>query len=245
MASRDRLISSPFSKIVEVENMKKNAGEPQNAISIAKMRERGTEVMGLGAGYTWHDDPRRLVFMLSRYKFVAKMLEGAEHVLEVGCGDGFGTRIVAQAVSRVTGIDFDPAYINSANETKNIRYHINFYPHDMLEGPVPEKYDAVFPLDVLEHINQYDEEKFILNCVHGLKQNGVCIIGMPSLESQPYASEGARIGHVNCKEQSTFKALMMKFFSNVFMFAVNDEVVHTGFSKMAHYNIALCCNRIK
>ena len=48
------------------------------------------------------------MFMLSRYKFVAKMLAGLEHVLEIGCGDAFGTRIVTQAVKRVTGIDFDP-----------------------------------------------------------------------------------------------------------------------------------------
>lgn len=40
--------------------------------------------------------------MLFRYKFVSKMLAGLDHVLEIGCGDGFGARIVAQAVNRVT-----------------------------------------------------------------------------------------------------------------------------------------------
>jgi SAM-dependent methyltransferase len=223
--------------------MMKSLGEPQNAKSIALMKERGPEILGMGTGFTWHDDPRRLVFMLSRYKFVAKMLEGRKKVLEVGCGDGFGARIVAQAVEKITGIDFDPSYIQSAKETCNSRWHIDFYQHDVLDGPVVGSFDAVFALDVLEHIQKYDEEKFLHNCLHGLEDHGVCIVGMPSLESQPYASEGAKIGHVNCKEQFGLKVLMEKFFGNVFMFSANDEMIHTGFSKMSHYNIALCCGK--
>ena len=35
------------------------------------------------------NDPRRLGITLSRYKFVGKMFEGFESVLEVGSGDGF------------------------------------------------------------------------------------------------------------------------------------------------------------
>lgn len=221
----------------------KRRGEPVTAIITATMREIGPQVMGVGAGYTWHDDPKRLVFQLSRYKFVSKMLAGLDHVLEVGCADGFGARIVAQAVNRVTGIDFDPDYIASATATASSRYPVTFFQHDVLEAPVEGAFDAVFALDVLEHINQADEEKFIRNRIKGLAPNGVCIIGMPSLESQPYASAGARMGHVNCKEQPDLKALTRKFFHNVFMFSANDEMVHTGYSKMSHYNFALCCGR--
>ena len=221
--------------------MSQRKGEPVSENIVATMAARGPEVMGVCGGFTWHDDPRRLVFMLSRYKFVAKMLAGLDHVLEIGCGDGFGTRIVAQAVKRVTGIDFDPVYIRSAVATVNPRWPANFYWHDVLEAPVQGTFDAVFALDVLEHIDQTQEERFLRNGLHGLVPHGVCIIGMPSLESQPYASAGARMGHVNCKEQPDLKALMQKFFHNVFMFSANDEVVHTGYSKMSHYNFVLCC----
>lgn len=223
--------------------MANTRGEPQNIANTSVMLKRGSEVFGHGAGFTWHDDPRRLVFMLSRYKFVAKMMDGLDHVLEIGCGDGFGARIVAQAVKRVTGIDFDPAYIESANATANPRWPVTFREHDLLEEPVEGTFDGVFALDVLEHIQQDKEELFIRNGIKGLTEHGICIFGMPSLESQPYASAGAKIGHVNCKEQPALKALMQTFFHNVFMFSANDEVVHTGYSKMAHYNIALCCGK--
>ena len=50
---------------------------------------------GRMTSHAWRDDPKRLGFTLARYKFVAKMLAGYEQVLEVGCGDGFASVVVA------------------------------------------------------------------------------------------------------------------------------------------------------
>ena len=80
--------------------MQKREGEAQYAEVIAEMRRRGPEKLGLMSGWGWYDDPKRLAFTLARYKFVSKMLAGLDDVLEVGCGDGFGSRIVAQSVGQ-------------------------------------------------------------------------------------------------------------------------------------------------
>ena len=95
-------------------------------------------------------------------------------------------------------------------------------------------------LDVLGHITQELESLFLTNVCLSLKKNGCAIIGMPSLESQIYASAGNREGHVNCKSGNQLQALLLQYFEHVFLFSMNDEVVHTGFSKMAHYLLALC-----
>jgi hypothetical protein len=42
--------------------------------------------------------------------------------------------------------------------------------------------------------------------------------------------------------QSNFRRLTQKYFHNVFMFSMNDEVVHTGYHKMAHYLVAIGCS---
>lgn len=76
-----------------------------------------------------------------------------------------------------------------------------------------------------------------------LEPQGAAVIGMPSLESQDYASPISKQGHVNCKTMPDFKATMERHFHNVFMFSMNDEVVHTGYHKMAHYLIALCAGK--
>ena len=71
----------------------------------------------------------------------------------------------------------------------------------------------------------------------------VLIIGFPSLESQKHASLESKIGHVNCKNGEDLKKTCNHYFKNVFLFSMNDEVVHTGFQKMAHYFLIICCNK--
>src|SRR5665213_1394034 len=74
-----------------------------------------------------------------------------------------------------------------------------------------------------------------------LAESGVLIVGSPSLESQPYGSPQSKAGHINCKTGSELKRLLERHFKTVFLFSMNDEVVHTGFYPMAHYLLALCC----
>ena len=69
---------------------------------------------------------------------------------------------------------------------------------------------------------------------------GILILGTPSRESQPYASEPSREGHVNVKTQAALRALCERHFTTVFLLGMNDEVVHTGFGPMCHYLWALC-----
>lgn len=217
--------------------------EPQYDLLYHVKEKHGIAQLGLMVNESWNQDPRRTLFTLARYKFVSKMFAGRESVLEVGCADAFGTRIVQQTVGRVTAVDFDPLFVQDVKQRMNPHWEFEVAVHDMLSGPVPGSFDAVYALDVLEHIEISDEEKFLANCLGSLRPNGVAIFGMPSLESQPYASPQSKEGHVNCKSMPVMKELMEKFFHTVFMFSMNDETVHTGYHKMAHYIIALCADR--
>ena len=113
--------------------------------------------------------------------------------------------------------------------------------HDFMKSPISKnEYDAAYALDVLEHILPDNENTFLSNIKNSLTKSGVLIIGMPSLESQVYASHASKLGHVNCKKSEDLKTTLTQHFENVFMFSMNDEVVHTGFSRMANYLIAVC-----
>jgi 2-polyprenyl-3-methyl-5-hydroxy-6-metoxy-1,4-benzoquinol methylase len=191
----------------------------------------------------WHDDPRRLTFVLARYKFVGKMLSGRSAVAEVGCGDAFGTRIVLQEVDRVDVYDFDPVFIEDVQQRQSERWPMMARVHDIIQGELPHRYDGIYSLDVIEHIERKDEHGYLANLRESLDDGGVLIIGSPSLESQQYASPQSKAGHVNCKSGKELKALMERYFDNVFLFSMNDEVVHTGFYPMAHYLIAVCCGK--
>lgn len=217
--------------------------EPQYNRCLDYYRARGLESMGLMTSQAWYDDPKRLTFTLARYKFVAKMFAGRRHVLEVGCADAFATRIVAQEARAVTATDFDPVFVEDAATRVSDRWPITLVTHDLLAAPMPGSFDGAYALDVLEHIRPEDEDVFLRHMIAPLDVDGALILGMPSLESQDYASPISKEGHVNCKTMPDFKNLMTRYFHNVFMFSMNDEVVHTGYHKMAHYLFALCCGK--
>jgi 2-polyprenyl-3-methyl-5-hydroxy-6-metoxy-1,4-benzoquinol methylase len=197
---------------------------------------------GLMSSQVWEEDPKRILFVLSRYKFVAKMLEGKEKVLEIGCADGLGTRIVAQAVKELTATDFEPIFIKNAKKI-NKGTKINFQVSNILEKKQKSDYDGAYCIDVFEHIAPSLEDKFLTKICSQLTKSGCLIIGTPSKESQIYASKASLEGHVNCKSGSDLKNLCRKYFENVFLFSMNDEIIHTGFTKMAHYLFAICSNK--
>jgi 2-polyprenyl-3-methyl-5-hydroxy-6-metoxy-1,4-benzoquinol methylase len=210
---------------------------------LLDLEKSGLEQFGLMSSQIWRDDPRRLGIFLARYKFVAKMFSGMNRVLEVGCADGFGTRVVRQEVQEVVATDFDPVFVTRNQARPHGKWNIRFQAHDMLAGPLAEGFDGVFAVDVIEHIPTVDEDRFVANLAASLHPQGVCLVGTPSLESQVYASAPSKAGHVNCKTAPKLKELMRRHFHNVFIFSMNDEMVHTGFYPMAHYLFALCCHR--
>jgi len=221
--------------------MKRTPQEKQYQKNLDDYEEQGPVELGLMASHLWRTDPRHLAFTLARYKHVAKLLHGKKSALEIGCGDGFASGIVQQEVSQVHGLDFDPHFVESAQKTweGNVAFH--FFVEDMLSDSLqPQRqYEAIYSLDVIEHINPMKEDTFIQNALKFLRPNGVAIIGSPTLESQEYASKWSKEGHVNCKSGYELKALLEKHFKQVFLFGMNDETLHTGYSKMVHYNFAL------
>jgi len=191
-------------------------------------------------------DPRYLGFSCARHKFAAKMLHGMNAVLEIGCNEGLGTCLVAKSVGRIVAIDYYQPYVaGSIERFDGIIKNAEFRVHDILDNPVAENFDGAFCLDVIEHIDPKQEALFLRNIAASLKDEGVLVIGSPSLESQIYASPPSKRGHINCRSGENWREVYCRHFRNVFMFGMNDEVLHTGFLPMAHYIIALCVGPIR
>ncbi len=219
--------------------------DPVNQPNIDFIEQRGEVSLGLLKSREWIEDPRRFLFSLARYKFVAKMLSGRQSVLEIGCGDAFNAPIVMQEVGHLTVSDFDEEFIHDAKARVPPEYPYEAVVHNFLDGPLisDDMFDAAYTLDVLEHIDQDNEDRFLQNIMCALTAEAVMIVGMPSLESQVHASEGSKKGHINCKSAPELNHVMSRYFHSVFLFSMNDEMVHTGFHKMAHYIIAVCAHR--
>jgi len=191
--------------------------------------------------YNFRNDPKRLGFVLSRYKFSAKMGTQGRSVLELGCGEGIGAPILAEEATHYTGVDLDDDAILTAR--KNFDSNKFTYLYDDFMGKTFGEFQTVISLDVVEHIYQEHEHLYFETICNNLTEDGIAIVGTPNITAAPYASEASNLGHVNLFSQKRLKETLEQYFHNVFPFGINDEMMHTGFESMAHYIICVACNR--
>jgi len=221
--------------------IKISAKEPQYNIQFDAMGKKGAVKLGPTASHLWRNDPRHLSFLLARYKFCSKILAGKKNVLEVGCGDAFGTRLVLQTAPKVHGVDFDPLFINWAEEQyKAEGLDATFQVLDIIkEPPYNGPFDGAYALDFIEHIKTNAERAVINNICKTLTKDAVFILGTPNITARKYAGIDSKKGHINLKSADGLKDLLGYYFKNVFIFSMNDELVHTGFYPMANYLLAV------
>lgn len=86
---------------------------------------------------------------LVRYFYAANLFAGKK-VLDIACGSGYGSKILAMAGCKVTGIDREQAAIDIANEYfyhKNIKYLLT-----KAENVIQQEFDAVVCIGTMEHL---------------------------------------------------------------------------------------------
>ncbi len=192
--------------------------------------------LGAPSSYSLTHDPKHLSFVLSRYKFCAKLLEGKKTAMEIGSGDGTGLPVVAQAVEHLYCVDWDQRHIQSIQKRLLKHFKNVTVRHLNINQEKPNfRVDAAFSVDVIEHVDPKKEDKFLKNIISCLPKDGVLITGTPNITASTYASPCSNVQHINLKSAKTLKQTMERYFKNVFMFGMNDEVVHTGYPAMCHY----------
>jgi 2-polyprenyl-3-methyl-5-hydroxy-6-metoxy-1,4-benzoquinol methylase len=209
---------------------------------VTEMMEDRQIILGRHVAYWFLRSPRRALYYMSYYKFAAKMIGRHKRVLDVGCGEGMGTWLLAAECGYARGIDLDGDAIGVAKGNW-VDPRIDFAREDFLTG-APGQWDGVVNFDVIEHILPENAEEFLKRIADNLTPYGVAVVGTPNVTGQVYASEVARAGHVNVYSAERLESDMHRFFAHVFMFSANDEVVHTGYPPMAHYLIALACKKL-
>ncbi|MFH1593944.1 MAG: class I SAM-dependent methyltransferase [Candidatus Omnitrophota bacterium] len=211
--------------------------------SVKELMGDDKVILGRYLSYQFKSSPRRILYSMSYYKFAAKVIGTCKRVLDVGCGEGLGTWLLATECGQAKGIDMDKDSIDIGNKNwKDPR--VSFECSDFLNRK-QDQCDALVILDVIEHILPENESRFFKECVDCLNPDGIAIIGTPNVTSQVFAKDITKAGHVNLFSGDRIEDRMRQYFSNVFIFGANDEVIHTGFRPMAHYLIAIGCGKRK
>ncbi len=198
--------------------------------------------LGKYTSYWFYKTPRRMLHSLSYYKFAAKMIGKQKRVLDLGCNEGLGTYLLAKECGYAQGLDFDEEALQAANANFSYK-ELSFVCSNIMTQEISPIWDAVTSFDMIEHLLPEHENLFFEKITGSLKPEGSFIIGTPSLISQQFASDISKKGHVNIYSPEKLEETMKKYFSFVFLFAANDEVIHTGYLPLAHYLIAIGCKK--
>jgi SAM-dependent methyltransferase len=186
-----------------------------------------------------HCTPRQMLDVLSYYKFAAKMIGQKKRVLDIGCGEGFGSWVLAKECGFCTGLDMDQEAIKVAQKNFNAPFIdftcANFF--NLQAG----LWDAIVNFYVLEHIEKIQAKTFIKKIIDHLTPEGVAVIGTHSLISEQFLSPAPVQRSINLYSHERLYEELSCFFDHVFLFAANEEVIQTGFSPLAHFYVALCC----
>jgi SAM-dependent methyltransferase len=98
---------------------------------------------------------------LHRYEVAASVCGGLR-VLDLGCGTGYGSMILARRAARVLGVDRDPAAIEVARglgaeqEQQTAPSFEVADAHEYLERGLGEEFDVIVALEALEHLDDLD-----------------------------------------------------------------------------------------
>lgn len=195
-------------------------------------------ILGATASRVLTDDPLYFSIYAARYKFVSRILNQVENLIEVGCGDGFGATFLSKVSTNLRCFDIDERTLEECRQRLARLSNTTFLYHDFVNSPLEDhggKADALVMVDVLEHIYPEEEESFLKNSLALLRSDGFAVFGTPNVEAERFASENSRRTHVNLKSSRALRETMEVYFDRVILLGQNDEVVHTGFFGMCHY----------
>lgn len=115
---------------------------------------------------------------LFAYEYTRGVLNNSSRVLEVGCGEGYGTSVLSQGVGEITGLDLEQKVIDAANQSygsHNCRYKV----FDGSHIPFSDgEFDAVVSFQVIEHVP--DDVSFLAEISRVLKPGGVLFLATPT-----------------------------------------------------------------
>jgi 2-polyprenyl-3-methyl-5-hydroxy-6-metoxy-1,4-benzoquinol methylase len=194
---------------------------------------------------------------ISRYFFAKQLIKPHHHVIDLGCGAGYGTFELAHIADFIAGIDISYEAIEYAKE-RYTRPNLSFMQMDCSDLTFEHsKFDIAVSFEVIEHVP--DVFLYMEQIKKVLKNDGAFIVSTPNkrMYTDPY--DYSNPFHITEFYYNEFLQFLQAYFKHVTIFfqeyiqgiaikslTATDDVGHTALElgstdpEATNYFIAVC-----
>lgn len=161
---------------------------------------------------------------MQRYLSVRNLVKGMQ-VLDLACGEGYGSALLAETAESVIGVDIDQGTIDQAQK-KYQKENLRYMEGDAAAIPLPDhSVDAVVSFETIEHISEELQQKFLREINRVLKPDGLVIMSTPNkaIYSDRYSYFNEY--HIHEFYPDEFVLFLKQFFPYVRMYQQSFQVV--------------------
>ena len=161
----------------------------------------------------WLEDPCIGYEHLHRYAYATQFVTNKK-VLDLACGEGYGSRLLARTADLVVGVDIDADAVRHARN-KYIRSNLQFKKGSITDIPIEGRniFDAIVCFEALEHIE--DHEKLLKEVKRLLTKDGLFIVSTPNKWAYSDEPKYENPFHVHELYLDEFTELFEKYFRQV------------------------------
>ncbi len=115
-----------------------------------------------------------------RYAFARRFVAG-RRTLDVACGEGYGSALLASAAATVVGVDVAPEVVAHAAHRYRDRANLRFEAGSASRLPLADaSVDAVVSFETIEHLPREDQPRMIAEIARVLVDDGLLILSAPN-----------------------------------------------------------------
>ncbi len=158
----------------------------------------------------WLEDASMNYEHLHRYAYAAEFVQN-RRVLDLACGEGYGSYLLARTAAKVVGIDIDRQAIKHARN-KYLKSNLDFKVGSITDIPIEgnDVFDAIVCFEALEHVEEH--ENLLKEVKRLLTPAGLFIVSTPNKRTYSDETQLSNPFHLHELYFDEFKELLGSHF---------------------------------
>jgi ubiquinone/menaquinone biosynthesis C-methylase UbiE len=163
-------------------------------------------------GQSWN--ARMEIEHWNRYMTFCCLAE-SKRVLDVACGDGYGTDLLSSVADEAIGVDISVKNVRHANSKyASARANLKYIAADACDLPLEnDSIDVIYSFETIEHLR--DIPAFLTNLSRVMSHQGLAILSTPRPNINPATNEPFNPHHVHELSAADFQACLKEHFRTV------------------------------